>query len=184
MSILSTDLVYGSDPTHLVQYMHQCAIAGQIPRPFLSDGAKFMPVHHGDLTQAVATSLSSKLTGQFAVRGNEEVSSLQLLNLVEKSCGRDAGATKGRFQIPVLPLARIFEEYLIGMATDTNMAEMITYFEEESEAVPVTGSDFWAATNTSASQSLSKFFETHRVAEDSESLLLPTFGGYKFNYTD
>ena len=43
MSILSTDLVYGSDPTHLVHYMHQCAMAGQIPRPFLSEAAKFMP---------------------------------------------------------------------------------------------------------------------------------------------
>ena len=150
MSILSTDLVYGSDPTHLVHYMHQCAVAGQIPCPFvLSKAAKFMPVHHADLTQAVSTSMSSKLTGQYAVRGKEEVSSAQLLNLVEKSSNRDAGATKARFQMPMLPLGRIFEEYLIGMAADTNMAEMITYFEEESEAVPVTGSDFWAATNTS-----------------------------------
>ena len=78
----------------------------------------------------------------------------------------------------------MFEEYLIGMAADTNMAEMITYFEYESEDVPVTGSDFWAATNTSPAESLSKFFETHRVSEDAESLLLPTFGGYKFNYKD
>ena len=108
-----------------------------------------MPVHHADLIQAVSTSMSSKLTGQYAVRGNEAVSSAQLLNLVEKSSNRDAGATKARFQMPMLPLGRIFEEYLIGMAADTNMAEMITYFEEESEAVPVTGSDFWAATNTS-----------------------------------
>lgn len=149
MSILSTDLVYGSDPTHLVHYMHQCAVAGQIPRPFLSEAAKFMPVHHADLTQAVETSLSTKLTGQYAIRGTEEVSPLQLLNLVEKSCGRDAGATKARRQMPVFPLGRMLEEYLIGMAADTNMAEMITYFEEESDAVPVSGTDFWAATSTS-----------------------------------
>ena len=30
MSILNTDLVYGSDATHLVHYMHQCAFAGKI----------------------------------------------------------------------------------------------------------------------------------------------------------
>ena len=184
MSILNTDLVYGSDPTHLVHYMHQCVMAGQIPRPFLSEAAKFMPVHHADLTSAVATSMGAKLTGQYAVRGTEEVSSKELLNLVEKSCDRDAGMTKARFQIPVLPIGRMFEEYLIGMAADTNMAEMINYFEEESGAVPVTGSDFWAATNTSPAENLRKFFESHRVHDDAESLLLPTFGGYKFNYKD
>ena len=30
MSLLSTDLVFGKDPTFLVHYMHQCALAGKI----------------------------------------------------------------------------------------------------------------------------------------------------------
>ncbi len=30
MSLLNTDLVFGSDPTHLIHYMHQCAMAGKI----------------------------------------------------------------------------------------------------------------------------------------------------------
>lgn len=30
LSILSTDLVYGQDATHLVHYMQQCAVAGKI----------------------------------------------------------------------------------------------------------------------------------------------------------
>jgi len=149
MSILSTDLVFGKDPTHLVHYMHQCAMAGKIMKPFLSESAKFKPVHHADLARAVATSMEKSLSGQFAVRGTEEVSSRQLLNLVEKSCGIEVGKTRARFQIPILPIGRIFEEFLIGMAADTNMAEMIAYFSENQDA-PVTGKDFWEATGTSA----------------------------------
>lgn len=45
MSILNTDLVFGSDPSHLVHYMHQCALVGKIQGPILSEDAKFKPVH-------------------------------------------------------------------------------------------------------------------------------------------
>lgn len=37
MSILNTDLVYGKDSSHLVHYMHQCALAGKIQGPILSN---------------------------------------------------------------------------------------------------------------------------------------------------
>ena len=74
MSILNSDLVYGSDATHLVHYMHQCAMAGRIQAPFLSDEARFKPVHHGDLANAVAKAMDSGSIGQFALRGSTEVS--------------------------------------------------------------------------------------------------------------
>ena len=44
MSILNTDLVFGEDQSHLVHYMQQCAVAGKIAKPFLSEKAKFKPV--------------------------------------------------------------------------------------------------------------------------------------------
>ena len=47
--------------------------------------------------------------------------------------------------MPGLPLLRMLEEYLVGTAADTNMAEMIAYFAENQDAV-VTGQDFWQAT--------------------------------------
>ena len=130
MSLLNTDLVFGKDPTHLVHYMHQCAVAGKIQAPFLSEDAKFKPVHHADLTSAISTSMDSKLTGQFAVRGAQEVSSRELLNLVEKSVGFEEGRTQARRDTAVLPLGRMLEEFMVGMAADTNMAEMIAYFDE------------------------------------------------------
>ena len=182
MSLLNTDLVYGSDPTHLVHYMHQCAVAGKIQAPFHSESAKFQPVHHDDLTRAVATCMDSAPNGQFAVRGSTEVTSKQLLNLVEASVGKEEGATKAVSEMPLLPLARIAEEFLFGLGADTNMAEMIAHFENGD--APVTGTDFWTATGTEQEGDLHKFFAGHRVSESSESLLLPTWGGYKTNMAD
>ena len=157
MSLLNADLVFGSDPTHLVHYMHQCAMAGKIQAPFLSNDAKFKPVHHADLTRAVALSMDGGITGQYAVRGAEEVSSQALLNLVEKSCGVEEGATKARFETPIFPLTKMFEEFLVGVGADTNMAEMLAYFSENQDA-PVTGKDFWEATGSEPEEALRQFF--------------------------
>ena len=143
MSLLSTDLVFGSDATHLVHYMHQCAFAGKIQESFLSEDAKFKPVHHADLARVVERSLDASLTGQFAVRGSEEVSSRGLLNLVEKSCGLEAGSTRARTLTPIFPLGRMFEEFMVGMGADTNMVEMIEHFGQNQETAPVTGNDIW-----------------------------------------
>ena len=69
------------------------------------------------------------------------------MSLVERSCGVEEGATKARFEIPVIPLGRMFEEFFVGMGADTNMGEMIQYFSENQED-PVSGNDFWQATGS------------------------------------
>jgi len=183
MSVLSSDLVFGKDASHLIHYMHQCAFAGKIQSEFLSDIAKFKPVHQADLVRAIERSMEGGLAGQFAVRGSEEVSSRQLLNLVEKSCGMEAGSTKPRKDTPLFPLGKMFEEFMVGMGADTNMAEMISHFGQSSGA-PVTGEDFWHASESEPQEALSQFFKSHNVSVEDESLLLPTFGGYKFNMAD
>jgi len=91
------------------------------------------------------------------------------------------GTTKA--QSSMLPLGRMFEEFMVGMGADTNMAEMIEHFKESGEA-PVTGQDFWQATGTEPQKALSAFFSKHKMSDEDESLLLPTFGGYKFNMAD
>ena len=75
------------------------------------------------------------------------MSSRELLNLVEKSCGVEPGNTKARFVTPIFPVARMLEEFLVGVGSDTNMAEMLSYFSENQDQ-PVTGTDFWQATGT------------------------------------
>ena len=67
----------------------------------------------------------------------------ELLNMVEDSCGVEAGKTKARFEMPLLPLTRMLEEFLVGMAADTNMAEMLSHFEENPSDAPVTGDCFF-----------------------------------------
>lgn len=67
----------------------------------------------------------------------------ELLNMVEESCGVEAGKTKSLFEIPVLPLTRMLEEVLVGMAADSNMGEMLTHFAENPSDAPVTGDCFF-----------------------------------------
>ena len=140
-------------------------------------------MHHADLTSAVDVAMGGGMAGQFAVRGTEEVSARELLNLVEASCGREPGSTKARMRLPFLPPGLMLEELLVGLGADTNMAEMLTYFDQNAED-PVSGDDVWAATGMEPAEALKQFFQNHRVSEDDESLLLPTFGGYKLNMAD
>jgi len=71
------------------------------------------------------------------------------MNLVEASCNIEEGKTKARFQTPILPLARMLEEFLVGMAADTNMGEMLSYFAENPKEAPVTGECFFDSTGLS-----------------------------------
>lgn len=74
--------------------------------------------------------MDNSITGQHALRGSQEVSIVELLNMVEKSCGFEAGHTKARFETPVFPIAKMMEEFFIGTGADTNMAEMLAYFSD------------------------------------------------------
>ena len=78
----------------------------------------------------------------------------------------------------------MLEEFRVGMAADTNMAEMIAHFAENPSEAPVTGDCFFERAGLSQDNELHQFFKTHRVTDEDESLLLPTFGGYKFNTAD
>lgn len=129
LSLLSTDLVYGADPSHLTHYMAQCAMVGQIKASLLTEKACFNPVHQSDVARAVVAASENGMRGHFAVRGDQEATMRQLMDLIESSCGVVPGTTKGKsdFYIPAL---RFLEEILVGKAIDTNMADMISYFEQ------------------------------------------------------
>jgi len=129
LSLLSTDLVFGADPAHITHYMAQCAMVGQIKASLLSEKARFSPVHQSDVARAVAASMDNGLKGHFAVRGDQNVSMRQLMDLVESSCNVVPGTTKGKSDF-YFPALRFLEEILVGKAIDTNMADLISYFEE------------------------------------------------------
>lgn len=54
ITLLSSDIVYSSEPTHLIQYLAQRVNKGSLPGDFLSETAKFRPVHSDDVSAAVA----------------------------------------------------------------------------------------------------------------------------------
>lgn len=154
LQILNTDLIYGPEPTHMVHYMTQCALAGKIPREFLggkeitntSDAtANFKPVHHDDVIQAVAHAMANPKHGQFSVRGDEKLSIKDLLNLVEHSCEREEGSTKKHLRIPFLKLSELTEEWFVGITHDRNMRIMLQHFQENEPDCPCPGTDFFEA---------------------------------------
>ena len=180
LSVLNTDLVFGPEPSHVVHFMMQCAMAGKIQQPFLSEKASFKPVHQDDLVAAITQVGTRGLTGQWAVRGSQEVTAKQLLNMVEQSCGKQAGQTTASMQLPLLPPFRILEEFFYGIAMDTNMAEMIGHFEEDQEG-PVTGKSIWDEIDAKPTEDLDRYFSYNHVVDGDERLLFPTFAGYKMN---
>lgn len=96
--------------------MAQCATAGSIKAPFTAEnGALFKPLHQDDLLRAVSMGLDKKLSGQFALRGGDQIDIKSLLGLIEKSCGKEEGSTKALREIPGLPLGRMLEEFLTGI---------------------------------------------------------------------
>lgn len=182
LSILNTDLVYGRESAFLTHYMAQCAMVGSIKGSFVAeDGAHFKPINQADLNRAISLGLDRNINGQFALRGEESVTAKELLNLIERSCGKEADSTKALREIPFLSPSRILEEFTTGICQDTNMAEMVDTFNRSKDE-PVKGEDFWATVGSAPEEKLSDWYQGHAV--DEEQLSRPTFGSYKTSFGD
>ena len=158
-------------------------MVGKIQKQFFSENALFKPVSQDDLVKAISYARESGLSGQWAVRGDQEVSAKELLKIVELACGQTDGSTKPRTELPLLPPLRMLEEFTVGLGIDTNMAEMIEFFDEN-EQDPVTGSSIWEESGLTPEVELKRYFQYNHIAENDERLAMPTFGSYKMIYTD
>ena len=160
--------------------MAQSVLAGKIPSEFFfSKEANFNPVHHADLTRAIAHAIENPVHDQFKVRGEEKVSIRELLNLVEHSCDREAGSTKAHSRIPFLKLSEFFEEFFVGITHDRNMRLLLEHLEEHPNDCPCPGTDFWETSGLQREHQLREFFRTHRYSDLDENMHTPTFGHYK-----
>jgi len=147
LTILNTDLIYGQDPTHMIHFMAQCALAGKIHREFFfTKEANFKPIHHDDVTRAVAHAMEHPIHDQFKVRGEEKISIKALLNLIEQSCDKTPGSTRALTKIPFLKLSEFFEEFFIGITHDRNMRLLLQHLEDHPMDCPCPGTDFWEKT--------------------------------------
>ena len=82
-------------------------------------------------------------------------------------------------QIPFLEPGTFIEEFFTGITHDRNMSRVLDHFAEHKSEICVHGDDFWTKSGLQPSQSVSGFYESHSVSEDSEQFVEPTFGAYK-----
>jgi len=175
LTILSSDLVFGSREGYLTPYIAQSAFAGKLPASFFNEAAKFSPIHYEDLARAIAHKLENAGHGQFAVRGEEELSIKQLVNVIEKACGKPEGHTKAKRTLP-FEISTIIEEFFTGITHDTNMTRLID--TQASGVETISGANFWEASELSPEQKLSQFYRYHAIQE-LEVAAFPTFAAYK-----
>ena len=186
LSILNTDLVYGRNSSFLTHYMAQCASVGSIKAEFLAEnGAQFKPINDADLSRAITLGLDANVKGQFALRGEDAVTTKELLALIEQSVGKEAGSTGALREIPFFSPGRILEEFTTGICQDTNMAQMVDTFNT-SKADPVTGDDFWSTVGSAPEEKLNDWFQGYKLDEEQlvEHLSRPSFGSYKTSFGD
>lgn len=174
LSLVSTDLVYGENPTHLLHYVAQCVAKGKIDGEFLGD-AKFNPVHYDDLANAVANLMSNARPGHFAARGAEEHAISDLVRLIEDASGR--GQTGASRSLPFgFNPQQLIDDFFHGTTIDRNMVNLVAHFNEHHDS-PVSGPCVFEATGVSQEHHASQWFKVHRQNED--LLAEPSLGDYK-----
>lgn len=66
-----------------------------------------------------------------------------------------------------------------GITTDTNMSNMLEFFNAHSDQSPASGNDFWAASGIKPTQSVSQHYK-YKI--DPTTLAEPSLGDYKLAY--
>lgn len=93
MALLTTDLVFGSDPSYMFSYMEQAVAAGGIVNGFHRD-CKFAPIHASDVARGVSHCLNNGLPGRFMLQGdkdgNKHYSAKELLAMIERSANKNS----------------------------------------------------------------------------------------------
>ena len=118
--------------------------------------------------------MNSSSTGQFAVRGKDQLSMKELLTLIESASGKGENTTgKDSEWSPRL----FIEEFLHGMTIDRNMECLVEHLHAHPEVNPVPGNDFWASTASQPQGDVRAFYAQNRVNHD--LLASPSKGDYK-----
>lgn len=156
-----------------MQYLAQRVNKGSLPAAFLSESAKFRPVHSDDVASAVAHVLSNAGHGHYSLRGSQEVTLRQLVNLVEKASSKEINSTQQE-KFGFNPLV-LLEEFFTGLTVHQNLAYLAEHCSQNE--TPVFGADFWEASGVSQAHKVNDFFSKAHITHD--SLALPSQGDYK-----
>jgi nucleoside-diphosphate-sugar epimerase len=154
MSLLTTDLVYGNQSTYLFHYMAQSVQNGKIMANFHSEAAKFRPLHHSDLTRAVAHSFESPNPGHFGLSGPKEHSIRALLSMVENNLGKQASATNPHLN----SVLSLLDDLFVGTTHDGNLDAMLAHYGEAGCDSLHQLQSFWEASGLSSESDVAAFF--------------------------
>jgi hypothetical protein len=177
MSILTTDLIYGNQPSYLFHYMAASANSGTIMSNFKSEAAKFRPIHQADVTAAVAHSLTATSHGHFGLYGQQEHSIGQLLAMVEGAVGKNAGA-KNAWISSITSLA---DDFFVGTTHEGNFDAMMAHYAEHGCTHHQLQCFFEAAGLQHLEHDVARFFRT-QGSVDTDSLNEPA--SWKFASLD
>lgn len=128
------------------------------------------PIHSEDLSAAVEQILANVGHGQYAARGNEEITLKQLVHLISQSCGKDTVVGETLAYNPLLGI----EEFFTGMTVTQNVRNLAKHFQSSK---PVSGKCVFTEKGIKQNHNVNAFFKKHHIT--TESLELPSLGDDK-----
>lgn len=127
LTILRPNLAFGNQ-SHLIHFLAQCAIVGKVPYKNLvsaDNHFQYAPVHTNDIASALGEALSQNRPGRFSLAGPEKMTLRQIMDVLERSAGRNEGSVKG----PLIPTLDWFWDFFVGTTSDLNMSRMVSFYE-------------------------------------------------------
>ena len=114
---------------------------------------------------------------RFNVNGKESVSLRDIVNVLERSLGRNEGATKQSLQ---LPFFEYLEEIFVGIAHDRNMVNFAKEFDRVNPNLA--HDDFFQKFHLHHQNTLEKEYIERHLVED--ELIQPILSNYKLTSLD
>jgi hypothetical protein len=168
MSLLTTDVVFGSDPSYMFTYMENSVNSGSIINGFHAD-CKFAPINQTDVARAVAHCLNNGMPGRFMLQGdkdgNKHYSAKEMLAMVERSANKNTMAEGNALLHSITSLV---DDFFVGNTHDGNLGAMLNHYA--STGVGKADGElacFWNESGLKAeSASVSEFYKHNPVNEE------------------
>jgi len=165
MSLLTTDIVFGSDPSYMYSYMEQSVANGSIVDGF-HQSCKFAPINQTDIARAVSHCLTNGLPGRFMLQGdkdgNKHYSAKEMLAMVERSANKNSMAPGSAAMHSITSL---IDDFFTGNTHDGNLSAMLNHYGTHGRG----NKDgqltcFWKETGLKAeSESVAEFYKMNPV---------------------
>lgn len=128
MTLLRSNLAFGGQ-SHLIHFLTQCALVGKCPyKNLLRKENKHLwaPIHTDDIAAAMGSALKGLAHGKYSLQGDQHLNLREIMDAIEVSADRQAGATRG----PLLPPFDYVWDFFYGTGADLNMSRLVDFYEK------------------------------------------------------